>query len=50
MVEKKGENKILYYLPTYIRLKVKEINSISIDDLQGEISATFLFSFYYGQL
>jgi hypothetical protein len=43
-------NRTLYYLPCYIRFKVKEISSLDIEGLQAVISGTLLFSFYYGNL
>lgn len=37
-------------MPCYVRFKVKEIEAIDIEGLQGTISGTLLFSFYYGNL
>jgi hypothetical protein len=48
-METKG-GKIIYYLPAYVRFKVKELLSLDIEGLQGEVSGTLLFSFYYGNL
>lgn len=49
MIESK-KNRTLIYLPCYVRFKVKEIISIDIEGLQGTVSGTLLFSFYYGDL
>ena len=38
------------YLPTYIRLKVKDIDTIDLENKAAEFSATMLVSFYYGGL
>lgn len=37
-------------MPCYVRFKVKELLNIDIEGLQGQVSGTLLFSFYYGNL
>lgn len=44
------KDKIIYYLPCYIRFKVKSVKQLEIEALSGTISGTLLFSFYYGDL
>lgn len=45
-----SKDKTIYYLPCYIRLKVKTIKELEIEKLSGVVSGTLLFSFYYGNL
>ena len=33
-----------------MRLKVKSINELDVDNLKGVVSGTLLFAFYYGNL
>jgi hypothetical protein len=46
----KKDNQETYYLPAYVRLKIEDVDKISIGDLDSSISASILFSFYYGNL
>ena len=48
LVEKKKKN--TYFLPCYVRFKVKELINVNIDDLTASVSGTLLFSFSYGNL
>jgi len=47
---KDEDQKICYYLPCYVRFKVKEIGEVNIEGLKGAVSGTLLFSFYYGDM
>ena len=49
LIEEK-KDKITYYLPCYVRLRVKNIKEFQIESLSGVVSATLLFGFYYGIL
>ena len=49
LVEEK-KDKITYFLPCYVRIKVKSVKQLEIESLSGMISGTLLFSFYYGNL
>ena len=46
----KTKNGVVYYLPTYIRFKVKDIDRMEISSLEGTIDATFLLTFFYGEI
>lgn len=37
----------IYYLPCYVRLKVKAITEMSLEERKGSFSGTLIFSFYY---
>ena len=50
VIKEEKKNRTLYYLPCYVRFKVKEILTIDIAALQATISGTLLFSFSYGNL
>jgi hypothetical protein len=43
-VEKHNINKIVYYLPAYLRLKVKNIVSMDLFTLTGQLNSTFILS------
>lgn len=49
LVEDKG-NTIFYYLPCYLRFKVKNIEAITMESLAGSASGAFLMDIYYGDL
>jgi hypothetical protein len=38
----------VYYLPCYLRLKIKKFMSINIFSQEAEINADLLFTVYYG--
>ncbi len=44
------DEKIIYYLPCYLRLKVKNFISISLESLSGSFNSVLVFSVYYGYL
>lgn len=44
------KKKVTYYLPCYVRFKVKELINVDIDDLTASVSGTLLFSFCYGNM
>lgn len=49
LIEEK-KDKIFYYLPCYVRFKVKSVNEFDVEKLSGVISGTLLFGFYFGNL
>jgi hypothetical protein len=49
LVQRQGERET-YYLPCYLRLKVKNFLSLSPASQQAEINADLLFCLYYGAL
>ena len=49
-MKEEKDSRTLYYLPCYVRFKVKELVHIDIERLQATVSGTLLFSFYYGNL
>ena len=44
------KKKILYYLPCYVRFKVKELLNINIEELTATVSGTLLVTIYYGNM
>ncbi len=45
-----GSNTPTYYLPSYIRFLLKEIDKVSAAEMEAVISGTLLFSFHYGNI
>ena len=41
-------SKVTYFLPCYVRFKVKGITKLSIQEHEAAISGTLLIDFYYG--
>jgi hypothetical protein len=50
VLKEEKKTRTLYYLPCYVRFKVKELLNIDIEGLQSSVAGTLLFSFYYGNL
>jgi hypothetical protein len=48
VLQEEKRTRSIIYLPCYVRFKVKEISKIDIEGLNGEVSGTLLFTFYYG--
>jgi len=44
------KDKELYYIPCYLRLKVKNFVSIDIASQEAEINADLIFTLYYAHL
>lgn len=44
------KKKTIYYIPCYVRFKVKELLNINIDDLTATVSGTLLVTIYYGNM
>jgi hypothetical protein len=44
------KDKYLYYIPCYLRLKVKNFVSIDIASQEAEINADLIFTLYYARL
>ena len=49
LVERK-KDATTYYLPTYIRFKVKDVDRLDIGSLEGSIEGTMLLTFHYGEI
>ena len=50
VLKEAGKKKTTYYLPCYVRFKVKELIGVDIDALQATVSGTLLFGFSYGKM
>ena len=50
VLKEETKKKTTYFLPCYVRFKVKELLTVDIDALEATVSATLLFTFYYGNL
>lgn len=48
MLVENEKNELCFYMPAFLRLKVKDIDNINISDYEAQFSGTMLFSFYYG--
>jgi hypothetical protein len=49
LVQKRSD-KLVYFIPCYVRLKVKSISDLDMVKASGTIDGTLLFSYYYGNL
>ena len=49
LVEKTDKEDI-YYLPAYIRLKVKNFTAMDLGSLDAEMNCTIIFTVFYGGL
>lgn len=41
---------LTYYLPCYMRIKLKNIKEMELAELKAEVNATLLLTIYYGPL
>jgi hypothetical protein len=39
-----------FYVPAYLRMKVKNFTSIDLEQLNAELNADLIFNIYYGDL
>lgn len=49
LLERQGEKEV-YYLPCYLRIKVKNFLSLSTSAREAEINADLLFAVHFGAL
>jgi hypothetical protein len=43
-------DKVMYYIPAYLRLKVKNLVSMDLFTLSGQVNCTFILSIYYSSI
>jgi hypothetical protein len=46
----KSKSKDVYYIPGYLRYKVKNFTEMNLDNLEGCTNATVIFNVYYGTI
>lgn len=49
LYERQKEN-LIYYVPCYLRLKVKNFISLNVETLTAEINVVMIFTLFYGGL
>ncbi len=46
----KNPTEVDVFLPTYLRMKFKNFNSLDFENLGGELNATIIMTIYYGDV
>ncbi len=48
--EKNESKNVVYYIPGYFRIKVKNFTLMNLDNLTAQMNASLIFTIYYGDL
>ena len=48
--QEKKKNEDIYYVPAYVRLKVKNFTEMNLDSLDSQMNGTLLFTVFFGDM